>query len=117
MYRKFKEYKEAREEMMKEAEEGNHEDIHDFRQALMEALVECKSEGEGEGDGEGEGEGDQDYEQQHDIWEGEGEGDNGDEHENKYHYMLMAMANQLLEEKLERQELDAAMKFSMNQEN
>jgi hypothetical protein len=40
MSRKFKEYKEAREEMMKEAEEGNHEDIHDFRQALMEALVE-----------------------------------------------------------------------------
>ena len=112
MSRKFKEYKEAREEMMKEAEEGNHEDIHDFRQALMEALVEWKSEGEGEDDGEGE----QDYEQ-HENWEGEGEGDNGDEHENKYHYMLMAMANQLLAEKLERQELDAAMKFSMNQEN
>jgi hypothetical protein len=96
--------------MIKEAEDDGHEEIHDFRQALMDALEECNFEAEGEGE--------QDQEHQVKMLEGEGEGENGEENEDdNYHYMLMAMANQLLAEKLERQQLDAAMKFSMDQEN
>lgn len=94
--------------MIREAEDDGHEEIHDFRQALMEALEECNFEAEGEGE--------QDHEQQVHMLEGEGEAGEENEDDN-YRYMLMAMANQLLAEKLERQQLDAAMKFSMDQEN
>lgn len=74
------------------------EDLEEFRRAFEDAMQEYGSQ-EGEGEAEGEGEG----------MQGDGEGN-----DRNYHYMLMAMANQMLSEKLEREQMEAAIKMSLN---
>ena len=61
-------------------------------------------------EGEGEGEGDFEEAFQHNL-------NNSDEAEdeegNKYNNMVMAMANQMLADKLEKEQLDAAIQLSL----
>jgi len=84
-----------------------------FRDDFIQALEEME-EAEGEGgqrDEEGqEGEGDEGGEGE--MNEGEGEINEG-EGNNNYNYMIMAMANQMLAEKLEEQQLEDAIKASI----
>eukprot|EP00344_Euplotes_crassus_P007303 CAMPEP_0196998398 /NCGR_PEP_ID=MMETSP1380-20130617/3810_1 /TAXON_ID=5936 /ORGANISM="Euplotes crassus, Strain CT5" /LENGTH=192 /DNA_ID=CAMNT_0042414965 /DNA_START=358 /DNA_END=936 /DNA_ORIENTATION=+ len=94
--RKFKEYKDAKnnEEEQKEAEED------EMREALFEALQNYQ-EGEGEGEIE------------IDLGIDEDDMEDGGENAEKYKHMLLAMTNQMLSEKLEEQQLDEAIKLSL----
>ena len=85
----FSKYKELREH--EQYEEEDDEEFNQFTRALANAFNSAQ-EVESPEDQEGEGEGD----------------------DTNYKYMLMAMANHLLSEEMEREELDAAIKMSMN---
>jgi len=97
--KEFKEYQKKREE-----DREDEEDIKEYKK-LRKAFTMLLNN--------------QDKEEQ---LEDEGEGENADHNEdnpesnedqNNYNYMLMAMANQLLSEKLEKEELEAAIKMSL----
>eukprot|EP00345_Euplotes_harpa_P010217 CAMPEP_0168340740 /NCGR_PEP_ID=MMETSP0213-20121227/14250_1 /TAXON_ID=151035 /ORGANISM="Euplotes harpa, Strain FSP1.4" /LENGTH=258 /DNA_ID=CAMNT_0008347047 /DNA_START=280 /DNA_END=1058 /DNA_ORIENTATION=+ len=99
--KKFKEYKMKKEQ---EAEEDDQYDPHEFRRALTEALQAQADDEYPEAEGEGE-----------EIHENSEDANQDDEDPRNYRNMLMAMANHMLAEKLERQELEAAIQMSLNQ--
>lgn len=88
---------------MQQEQEEEEEEEH-FRKIFEDALQDYDPEGEEEE------EDDNQEAEDHSQNEIQNTSSNRD-----YHHMLMAMANQLLAEKFENQQLDAAIKLSMNQ--
>lgn len=83
-------------------EQDEQEEEEHFRKIFEDALQDYDSEGEGE----------EDYQEV----DNQSNSDTQISNNNRdYHHMLIAMANQLLAEKLEKQQLEAAIKLSMNQ--
>ena len=96
---KFKEYKEQKEQYKED-----EEDLDYFRRALTDVLHNAQDDQSVE----------EDEEQQDNEDEQEQEAEENTEQRN-YHYMLMAMANHMLSEKMEKEQLEEAIKLSLNQ--